>query len=942
MDDYRPPSYGTPSQLRNMKQISSEDPTHPHSQAPKRSRDSYHGSHGVEFISASRQAPGTTSSLPLESSQRRQDKPRKRSHLRTSFADDLTSTASFHSTRDPTPPVDFPTQARESLYTYLASRDRILQAYPPLRELQEFLAAKPTELGITNEICADQQTLGGCPHIAHAFHGHPSPHGQTGRIRYHHYHMQALPHRHSDSAEVERTGADTGLAAHEELFEATHLSHISARRVVDQHLRLRPCHFPTFQARDDTDRNMPDGTTDPRHEDAMPPDDIFRIPLNLLAMPDVRSARDRHWRITFRSRILVPPQPPVASTRLPLQAIPVMRYDALPSGWEFFIRAHPHAHHFSPILRQYLDTLFRFLNNGGPPTPDQSAEWLASFMLYRERNPNPLIARILETAAKDNLPIDHITGMWPSPEASENTTADRETYPIGLRHIISEVTQACEVSGPLPPSMTLTHKDLHLHCMRILREDPITSLSTFLTPNLTRIGLKQPRIIPYDASDPRLSRINKYVLSLDSAGVTEVYHEVRDRFYDAVEAGLEYEDNFSIQSSLSLPAGFPQSANSFYSVNQKEIRSKDDVKRAQAEHKLIRLHRSNPEVNPLPARPDYRDPSATKTGGSGTTPWYHEAVEFHRHDAESTTGPRPQPHSQQNDDDDPDVRDSMSEVSEATLLPFELTVTAEEINRNGGAEHLARSWSVPPPYDQITVAQRALVSDMVTRLYSTDPAIYTTAQVRLLEGLVQADPSHARTLVREQPFWLVSRLPTAGAQLQLAESMESSDDAFPTHQLYRLASIALRPPDDPVVVSLKNSTARNLYEEILEDFDRAALGSRNRDTQALLQHFGWHAIIDQATGVASLRHESTWVAPTPASDLQASCISPSTGGSVTPSPTAPAIRTSPLSPAGAAAPVSVTPFFHPPAPTQAPSPSRISGPPTPSTTPFSSHVPHEA
>ena len=442
MDDYRPPSYGTPSQIRNMKQISSEDPTHPHSQAPKRSRDSYHGSHGVEFISASRQAPGTTSSLPLESSQRRQDKPRKRSHLRTSFADDLTSTASFHPTRDHIPPVDFPTQARESLYTYLASRDRILQAYPPLRELQEFLAAKPTELGITNEICADQQTLGGCPHIAHAFHGHPSPHGQTGRIRYHHYHMQALPHRHSDSAEVERTGADTGLAAHEELFEATHLSHISARRVVDQHLRLRPCHFPTFQARDDTDRNMPDGTTDPRHEDAMPPDDIFRIPLNLLAMPDVRSARDRHWRITFRSRILVPPQPPVASTRLPLQAIPVMRYDALPSGGEFFIRAHPHAHHFSPILRQYLDTLFRFLNNGGPPTPDQSAEWLASFMLYRERNPNPLIARILETAAKDNLPIDHITGMWPSPEASENTTADRETYPIGLRHIISEVTQA--------------------------------------------------------------------------------------------------------------------------------------------------------------------------------------------------------------------------------------------------------------------------------------------------------------------------------------------------------------------------------------------------------------------------------------------------------------------------------------------------------------------
>jgi len=962
MDDYRPPSYGTPSQIRNMQHISSEDSTHPHSQAPKRNRDSYHGSHGVEFISASRQAPGYTSSLPLEGPQRRQDKPRKKSHLRTSFADDPPSTASFHSTRDPIPPVSFPTQARESLYTYLASRDRILQAYPPLRTLQELLAAKPTELGITNEICADQQTVGGCPHIANAFHGHPSPHGQTGRVRYYHYQMQALPHRHSDSAEVERTGADTGLAAHEELFEATHLSHVNARRVVDQHQRLRPCHFPTFHARDDTDRNMPDGATVPRHEDAMPPDDIFRIPLNLLAMPDVRSARDRHWRITFRSRILVPPQPPVASIRLPLHKIPAMRYDAaLPTGWDFFIRAHPHAHHFSPILRQYLDTLFRFLNNGGVPTPDQSAEWLASFMLYRERNPNPLVARVLETAEQQNLSSAHITGMWPSPEASANTTADRETYPIGLQLIISKLTQACGVSGPLPPYMTLTSDDLHFHCMRILREDPITSLSTFSTPNLTRIDLAQPRRIPFDESDPRLTLLNKHVLNLDAEGVTGVYDEIRDRFYATMDAGLDYEDAFSIQSSLSLPPGFPQSANSFYGVNQRAIRTSSNVQRAQTEHRLIKLFRSDPSSHPLPPRPSadsnrfasapldntmsadmdvHRDPPPSKTGGSDTTLWYHDDA-FPRHGARSTTGPSNQPHFQQGDDD-PDTRDSMSEVSEATILPLELTVTAEEITRNGGAEHLARSWSVPPPYNEITVAQRAQVSDMITRLYSLDPATYTEAQVSLLEGLVQTDPTTALTLVREQPFWCVSRLPTAGAQLQLAESMASSDDALPTHQLYRLASLALRPPDDPIVVRLKNSTASTLYHDICRDFDRAALGSRDRDTPALLQHFGWHAIIDRATGVASLRHASTYVAPTPTSAPQPSGISSSTVDSVTPSSTASVISTSPLDSTAATGSVSVTPSSHPQVPTQPPSPSNTSGPPTPSAAPSSSHVLHKA
>ena len=831
-------------------------------------------------------------------------------------------TASFTSTplvisQAPSPPA--PTLARQKLYEYLQQRDLVMAQYPSLYTLNDQLADTPTSSRVTREVCIDQQTLGGCPHISSPYHDHPRPSGQQGFIRYYHYNMATLPHRHFPSTDVllpHTTGAVTpthetmtvsAVRDYEELTEATRFSHISATRVVNQHSRLQPGHFPQFSTHDDSDK---DNTL--RYEDTIPPQDVLRIPINLLALPSYSSARDRSWAILFRSRILKPPSVPAPFLPQHLHSpnTTYMRHDTDHAILRpFVVRSHPHSHLFNPTLRQTLDTLFAYLN-ADKTRPDHAAEFLADILLYRERNSNPFLAHLRAEAPLLAIPHTNITGDWPSPESSDNTTADRESYPVGLQFLLTTLATKHDLRCTLPTDMLLSAETLSFHCQRILNEGPhapaqVSAGMDFLgTPGPT------PRPIPYNVDDPRLKPSHHHYMDLQPIQLTEMYNRRRKRYYEVRTGtcpahGADDDTVVSAQPD-SLPTDYPPALRAQYQINHDAMNKLPPVADSlfkRREQLYDRLHPDNvlhPSFGksvswqaypPEKTKPEWLPPQqpASMDDSQAESPTDSDSQEEADYESDSPeaadlwgihpravdNSPRggalpdddyqvthpDEVHQQTGADDEGDLVSGLTasdgggpeRTNYPTTGPYVWQTIPEGINVSREFYHLTRSWGHCPPYRFLEQADQRRLTELLNCLHSQGDAIRTHTQVKLLEDLYAVAPANALSLIREEPYWITPRQPYDPIQTRLATAIVWNNPQDIHEDIFRLSHIRLLSPQDPLIVQLKQSTANKLLRKIYHCFDRIALSSTHRSLRPRLRHFGWDIFLDPQTQEGLIR-----------------------------------------------------------------------------------------
>jgi hypothetical protein len=889
---------------------------------------------------------------------------------------DYPNTASFTSTPlaispDPSPPA--PTSAREALYVYLQERDLLMANYPSLNSLTDRLADTPTSSSITREVCIDQQTLGGCPHIASPYHDHPRPLGQHGFIRYYHYNMATLPHRHFPSTEIlttHNTSAFTpphasmpasAVRDYEEIAEATRFSHIGATRVVNQHARLQPGHFPQFSTHDDSDR-----TNTLRYEDTIPLHDILRIPLNLLALPSYSSARDRSWAILFRSRILKPPSVP-APFLPPHSHSPhttYMRHDTDHSILRpFVVRAHPHSHLFNPTLRQSLDSLFTYLNADNN-RPDHAAEFLADLVLYRERNSNPFLARLRAEAPLVSIPQTNITGEWPSPESSENSTADRESYPVGLQFLLTALATKHDLRSALPTEMLLPTETLSFHCQRILGEGPHAPVQVSAGIDFLGPPGPTPRAIPYNVDDPRLTPSHRHYMDLQPVQLTEMHNQRRKRYYESRTSACPVpgadDDTVVSAQPHSLPSDFSEDLRAQYQINHDEMNKLPCLDASLFLRRELQYDRANPKTNTLhssfPKRVSSRHFSHLTP--AWLPPQHHDSMEISWAGSPTDSDSQDEadsPHDSASPDADDPPQDTRSEDGEyeeregdlvsgltasdgggpeqnfyPTVGPDGLILFPPGINVSREFYPLTRSWGHFPPYCLLRQVDQRRLTSLLHCLHSRDPTVRIYTQVKLLEDLFAVAPANALSVIREEDYW-ITPLPPSPTQTKLAKAV-TWRSTLDSNEIFRLSHIRLLSPQDPLIVNLQNSTADKLLPQLYAYFDQAALRSQHRNLRPLLRHFGWDVDIlprtqkgvikwvgITPTTVAYPHSHPTWVAEpppltgSPATDTWVPApgylLSPTTP-THTPSP--PTLNSSPTHTASDVSTFSCTPIPHTP------------------------------